>query len=101
MEYSTRRDGNSLVAALRGSLKFSDNSSLRSIIEEMKTSGAGSVTVDLAGLESIDSAGLGMLLLVNDAAKDNGQSLTVAGAQGQVRKMLDISKFGDLINLSN
>lgn len=101
MEYSIKSDSRGCVFNLRGDLKFSDSSVVRTMIGEIKNSADRSIALDLSGLSSIDSAGLGMILLINDAANDAGKSFSVGKASGQVKKMLDISKFGDLMTISD
>jgi len=55
----------------------------------------------LKDLESIDSAGLGMLLIINDAVQEDSKSMVLSGAKGQVQKMLDISKFAEIITIKS
>jgi stage II sporulation protein AA (anti-sigma F factor antagonist) len=101
MEYSVTTNNNECVFGLKGDLRFSDSSVVRTMIGEIKNMSEQSVKLDLAELSSIDSAGLGMILLVNDAAGDEGKSFAVSGATGQVKKMLDISKFNDLMTITD
>ena len=101
MEYSVKSDSRGSVFNLRGDLKFSDSSVVRTMIGEIKNSAERSIALDLSGLSSIDSAGLGMILLMNDAASDAGKSFSVGKASEQVKKMFDISKFGDLMTISD
>lgn len=101
MEYSIKTDSSVCVFRLNGDLKFTDSAAVRTIIGEIKSASDNSVVLDLSGLDSIDSAGLGMILLVNDAAVDAGKSFSVSKAGGQVKKMLEISKFSDLMTISD
>lgn len=99
MEYSSQVDGNTGVFSFRGKFSFADNDQARNIISEIKGGSYSICAIDLEGLESIDSAGLGMLLLINDSSDEMGKSMELRGASGQVQKMLEISKFGEVLTI--
>ncbi len=100
MEYSIKTDSGTCVFTLRGDLSFKDSAVIKKMIGEIKDSTDDAIALDLSGLANIDSAGLGMILLMNDAAADTGKNFSIGKAGGQVRKMLDISKFGDLMTIT-
>ncbi|KLN61908.1 hypothetical protein WH96_03985 [Kiloniella spongiae] len=85
--------------SFRGEFGFPDNPKAQEIIKEVKEGSSSSYSIDLSGLETIDSAGLGMLLLINDAAEDGGKSLELRSPTGQVQKMLEISRFSEIISI--
>ncbi|MBT7485655.1 MAG: STAS domain-containing protein [Rhodospirillales bacterium] len=99
MEYSSTQDGTKCEFSFRGKFAFADNDSVRNIIEEFKSSGCSHCAVQLGGLEEIDSAGLGMLILISDAVKEDGKSIEFCSPNGQPQKMLEISKFADIITI--
>lgn len=101
MEYSITSDNGACVFSLHGDLDFKDSMVIKKMTGEIKKATDSSITLDLSGLTSIDSAGLGMILLVSDAAADTGKGFSVCKASGQVKKMLDISKFGDLMTITD
>jgi anti-anti-sigma factor len=47
-------------------------------------------------LEFIDSAGLGMLLIIRDKLNAKNGSVLLRGSQGQVQKMLKLGNFETL-----
>ncbi len=51
------------------------------------------VVVDLSGLEVIDSAGLGELVVVHMWIKASGCSLKLAGANPRVRQLLELTNL--------
>ena len=67
--------GNSLMAV---------ESSIQGLIEQ----GVRKLVIDLAGLNSIDSSGIGMLMMSNGKMEQNGGKLRIAGAHGPVAKAL-------------
>jgi len=49
-------------------------------------------------LEFIDSAGLGLLLRIQDACSKAGQTLSLrVPSDGQVQKMLQVARFDQLV----
>ncbi|OHC75399.1 MAG: hypothetical protein A3G18_05720 [Rhodospirillales bacterium RIFCSPLOWO2_12_FULL_58_28] len=97
MQFDLTNDGKRRELTLRGRLTFSDHESFRKITAGMAESGANSCSINLSGLEFIDSAGLGLLLLVNEAAQENHVKVSIRGAREQVKKMLEITKFSEVI----
>jgi anti-anti-sigma factor len=70
-------------------------SSVRRLIEE----GSRKLIFDLAGLTSIDSAGIGMLVGANGLMEQSGGHVRIAGAQGGVAKTLDVVHLDKVIAL--
>ena len=99
MDYTKSDNGGTLEFKMSGSFGFSDNPKVRSMISEMESSGSNSISLDLSSLSHVDSAGLGMIVLINDSASEAGKSMAVKGAEGQVRKLLDISKFDQIMTV--
>ena len=54
------------------------------------------LVVDLSGLEYISSAGLRSFLIIGKQAKAAGGTLVLAGMQGMVQEVFDISGFATL-----
>lgn len=90
-------DGTS--AALAGELVFSDHKIFRDLQQKMTGSPARALRLDLTGLTFIDSAGLGMLLLLREEAGKSGQSVVLANAGSQVKRMFAISKFDTIFTV--
>jgi len=97
MEYSIRGDDTAKELFLQGRLTFSDNVVFRKIVDDLKEYAGEKCIFDLSGLEFIDSAGLGMLMLLRDATVGRPFAISIRGADGQVRRMLEIAKFDALI----
>ncbi len=97
MDYSSTINGTTCDLSFTGKFAFSDNETVQKLITEFKDGNCVSCSINLSALESIDSAGLGMLLLINDAIQEDGHKVELHGASGQVQKMLEISKFSEVI----
>lgn len=97
MDLSTEKTDGTFTAHLSGQLKYQDNAVFRKLIEEVNESGAKQCVLDMRGLTSIDSAGLGMLVIACDNADSHGWKIALHGVKGQVRKILDLSRFDKIM----
>ena len=56
--------------------------------------------VDFSGVEYVDSSALGMLLLLRDHVKGDGQRVRLRGAHGHPRDVLLMAKFDRMFTLA-
>ncbi|MCH2546154.1 MAG: STAS domain-containing protein [Alphaproteobacteria bacterium] len=101
MEYLLQQNDKHYHVELAGTFTFSDNSKFRHITEEIRGSDPETITLDIHQLQFIDSAALGMLLLLHDEAQKKNICVTLSGASGQIKKMLQLSNFQELFNIEN
>lgn len=99
MDYSLRSEGNRLEVLMQGRFTFQDNEKLRQLLADIQGKRAPAIGIDMSGLEYIDSAGLGMLLLIRDAAEEAKASAIFHGAQGQAKKILGMCRFEDILTV--
>lgn len=98
MEYQFQE--NDLSVRLSGELVFTDYREFRSLWGRLLNAKPGqAVTIDLSDLQFIDSAGLGMLLIVRDEAARADLSLLLKNPQGQVKRIFSISRFDTLFSI--
>ena len=97
MEHSKTVNAGVCEINFTGNFGFDDNEAINSLIGQFETESATKFIIDLSNLQNIDSAGLGMLILINDAIKEMGKTLQIRSPQGQVSKMLDISRFSEIM----
>lgn len=86
--------------ALAGRFDFSAFRRFRDSYEPLL--GASRVTeirVDLAGVELMDSAALGMLLLLRDKAEARGKQVSLSHCTAGVREILSAASFDQLFEL--
>lgn len=91
--------GSACQIVLSGKFTFADHSSFKTVIESAKDASITGLTLDLSALDFIDSAALGMLLIVRDEANKRGFKVNLYKPQGHVLKMFKISKFDTLFNM--
>jgi anti-sigma B factor antagonist len=77
---------------LGSSLSLVD-SQIRSLI----SSGAGKIVFDLAAVDFVDSAGLGMLIYANGSLKSKGGALRVCGVVPRVQSLLELTKMDTVL----
>ena len=99
MLYELKSTSPQMEIDLRGRLTFSDYSVFREISDQLNLYGPKSCLLDLENLEFIDSAGLGMLLIVRDKMTSKNGSVVLKNSQGQVKKMLTLGKFESLFTI--
>lgn len=98
MEYVFQENDRSV--RLSGELVFTDYREFRSLWGRLLNATPGqAVTIDLSDLQFIDSAGLGMLLIMRDEAARADLSLLLKNPQGQVKRIFSISRFDTLFSI--
>jgi anti-anti-sigma factor len=81
---------------LNGPFTFADSKKFREIAELVKKGGIGALELDFSEVEFIDSAGLGMLLLLRDECQLHQTNVSLRAAKGQVERIFTLSKFDQL-----
>ena len=91
-------DGSALTVSLSGRL---DTTTAPQLEEELKNSldGVTDLTLDLAQLEYISSAGLRVVLSAQKIISKRGQ-MTVTGANGTVMEIFEVTGFADILTFA-
>ena len=93
------KDGDALVK-LSGRFDFNAHRDFRAAYEPlMSDTQLKALTIDLGGVDYLDSSALGMLLMVRDKAGVASKKLRLANARGGVKQVLDIANFGKLFEI--
>lgn len=99
MDYSMA--GGSSVS-FRGRLVFSDRLEFRKLVDRvLRTDTSEPIRLDLRTLDFIDSAGLGMLLVVREEAEKRHRKVTLTVAPGQVKQLLELSRFQTMFTMES
>ena len=99
MEFQQRTTPEAVEVRLTGRLEFTDHDQLRDVVELLDGRRARGFIIDLTALEFIDSAGLGMLLILQEEAEQRNIKLTVRGPQGDVKRSIDLARIGEIITI--
>lgn len=101
MELQSRTEGPVVVITLAGKLDAVTAPEYEKRVREMIEGGAHLLVVDLEPLEYISSAGLRALLVMGKLVKARGGNARLAGAQGNVRSVFDMSGFATLFEMTD
>jgi anti-anti-sigma factor len=99
MDSARYHEGSTFRLTMAGRFTFADHVPFRSVLEEIIKPEVEQVQFDVDALEFIDSAAMGMLLLALEEAEKHHKSITIKGAQGQVKKMLHVARFDSLFTI--
>jgi HptB-dependent secretion and biofilm anti anti-sigma factor len=92
-------DNDDTTVSISGEFTFTDHVAFKAIASRLLERQGTPIIIDLAKLEFIDSAGLGMLLIVREEADKAHRSLVLRGPCGQVKRMFDVTKFDTLFTV--
>lgn len=99
MEFVARTSPDSIEASLTGRLEFTDHDRLRDIVALLEEPGSNRFVLDVSGLEFIDSAGLGMLLILQEEAEVRNIRLVVRGPRNDVKRSMDLAKINEIVTI--
>ena len=97
MDYSITENQGVINVQLTGELTLNDEEKFRGLSEDVVQQNGAKCIIDLNGLEFLDSAGLGLLLVLKELCGESGKSMTLKVGDCPVREILDISEFDSLI----
>jgi anti-sigma B factor antagonist len=94
-----RDKGGAIVLHCQGRLIFrSEADALARTVNEILPL-ARRMVIDLAGIEAVDSAGLGQLVLLHMWADSGGYTLKFSGARKSVSKVLELTNLDQVLDL--
>jgi anti-anti-sigma factor len=97
MQYTLSENPNDLSILFTGELTLNDEETFRSLSGEVVGTSRSKCIIDVTQLEFLDSAGLGLLLVLKEYCDDAGKSITLKVGDSAVKEILDISEFESLI----
>ena len=91
----TQREMNGIyVLALNGRLVLGEESNgLRTVIDDLLSSGAAKIVINLDRVNYVDSAGLGSLIEANRKTKAKGARLTISNLRPNLRQALEFTRL--------
>ena len=100
MELTTREEGRVTILTVRGDLVIGDpEATFKKTITRLLEDGSVNLIVDLAGVNFLDSSGLGALVrALTNSQKEGGQT-KLLHAGPQVRKLLQMTKLDSVFEL--
>jgi anti-sigma B factor antagonist len=87
LEHSISTQGEVTILAIRGRMDAARVGTVREAISKLPEQGHKRIVLDLAGLEWIDSSGVGALVVLFKNAKSKGGEVVAASLQRQPREI--------------
>ena len=87
---TSKTSEDSVLIAAEGEVDVSCASQLREAIDDVMSSGATTIEIDLAQVPYIDSTGIGVLVGAAHHALDEQAKLVVSNPQRNVKRVLDL-----------
>lgn len=97
MEYSISNHGDVITIELKGEMTLTDEEKFRNLSAEATKMDGRTCVVDLSRMDFLDSAGLGLLLVMKELCEDVGKAVSLKIGSSPVREILEISEFDSLI----
>ena len=92
------RAGEGATAAVRGEFDMAATFTIEPALERVLVEpGVERLTVDLGEVSFIDSTGVGVLIRVNDEARDRGIELTIAPGPPEVQRVFEVAGLADVL----
>jgi anti-sigma B factor antagonist len=86
-----KRDGDSTVFALSGTLDLATSPAVRAALVDAAGGGSHDMIIDLTGLEFLDSTGLGALIGAQRRALEQLGRVRLIVAEGAISRLLNIT----------
>ncbi|CAO3351272.1 anti-sigma factor antagonist [Azospirillum melinis] len=99
MDFKTTNTVDATEVWLTGRLEFTDHDRLRDIVELVEQSRARRFVIDMSKLDFIDSAGLGMLLILQEETESRNIKMIVRHPLGDVKRSIELARLGEIITI--
>ena len=100
MKVKIDEQGGIATIAPAGRFEFNTHREFRAAYREaLAAHGVRAIHIDLKDTNYLDSAALGMLLLLSDKAKISGHTIAILNSHGEVNQILDVANFGKLFSI--
>lgn len=100
MRIETSKQDTTIRIKLQDRMSFGDHGLFREVLTTIRHAAPKACVLDLSGLVSVDSAGLGMLMIAHEASKKEGWSLSIQGPQPQVLQLLELTCFDKILTIT-
>jgi len=99
LSLETRNRGDVMVVHCQGRIVYRDEAAaLSRLVSEVLENG-GKVVLDLSGVSSIDSAGIGELAFLQNRAQSQNADLKCANPSPLVRELLDLTNLNSVLEI--
>jgi anti-anti-sigma factor len=99
LSLETRNRGDVIIVHCQGRIVYRDEAAALSRLVGEVLQHAGKLVLDLSGVNSMDSAGIGELALLQTWAQERNAELKCAGANPLVRSLLDLTNLDSVMEV--
>ncbi len=99
LSLETRNSGDVIIVHCQGRIVYRDEAAALSRLVGEVLQHASKLVLDLSGVSSMDSAGIGELALLQTWAQEKNASLKCAGANTLVRTLLDLTNLDSVVEV--
>ena len=97
---ATSEDGDGAVTlAIQGEIDFGNVAALRARLSELIRSGTGPLTIDLSGVDFVDSTTIGVLIQAKKRLEQSGRELRMIQPKPSVRRVFELAGLVDFLGL--
>ncbi|MFT6557601.1 STAS domain-containing protein [Sneathiella sp.] len=101
MKEQIKKSDGILEIIISEKLTFEDHNKFRELLKMVNKDQQSQCQINLKHLESIDSAGLGMLMIAFETAEKEGVGFEIRSPTGQVKRLLEISQFDRVMTITH
>lgn len=100
MHVEVINEGAVTVMVVSGSLVVGDSERrMTNTVDQLLSAGRVRLVIDLAGVDAIDSAGLGSLVRAVSASRDAGGEAKLANPSERTRRLLDVTLMSSVFEI--
>ena len=99
LSLETRNRGDVMIVHCQGRIVYRDEATALSRLVEEALEKGGKVVLDLSGVTSIDSAGIGELVFLHTRAQSQNAALKYASPSPLVRELLDLTNVDSILEI--
>jgi len=100
VKFSAGSDGKEAVLSIAGRFDFGVHEEFRAALEKIRAGEFTKFTIDLGAVEDMDSAALGMLLLLRDNLGGEKANVQIVRSRPEIREMLNMANFSKLFRIT-
>lgn len=99
MDYTTQNTAEGVEITMSGRFTYADHQKFRDLIGEFPSMRGKRLVLDMARVEFVDSAAMGMLLLARETAVSNSINTVIRNPAGKVRSLMQVAHFDKLFTI--
>ena len=101
MELQITHNQDAAISTIIGHFTYADHVHFSSVLALVEIETVSEIIIDIGKMEFIDSAGLGMLLMLLESCQDKKKRLTLLNPVGQVRKVFSVARFDEIFTVES